>query len=74
MHVNFEVYIVGDTTTPAFTDKDLLIVGSGSGETAGMINVASKAKKLGGKVALLTIREQSTLASLADLTVRLRCV
>ena len=23
MHVNFEVYIVGDTTTPAFTDKDL---------------------------------------------------
>lgn len=71
MHVNFEVYIVGDTTTPAFTDKDLLIVGSGSGETAGMINVASKAKKLGGKVALFTIREQSTLASLADLTVRI---
>lgn len=69
MHVNFETYIVGDTTTPAFEKEDLIIIGSGSGETAGLVNIANKAKKIGGKIGLLTIREQSTLASLADILI-----
>lgn len=66
MHLGYESYVVGDTTTPAFTDKDLLIIGSGSGETGTLISVGTKAKKIGGKIALITIRDKSTLAGLAD--------
>ena len=71
MHLGFESYVVGDTTTPAFEKEDLLILGSGSGETGGLINVANKAKKIGGTVAVLTIRRESTLGRLADLLVEI---
>jgi 6-phospho-3-hexuloisomerase len=69
MHVGFEAYVVGDTTTPAFEPNDLLIVGSGSGETTGIVNVVTKAKKIGGKAALITTRSSSTLVSLCDLVI-----
>ena len=69
MHLGFEVYVVGDITTPAFEAGDLLIVGSGSGETSGSVNTAQKAKSLGGKVALVTTRGESTLAKISDCVV-----
>jgi 6-phospho-3-hexuloisomerase len=69
MHLGFEVYVVGDTTTPAFEAEDLLIVGSGSGETLGSVNTARKARSLGGKVALITTRGESTLAEISDCVV-----
>lgn len=71
MHLGFESYVVGDTTTPAFEKEDLLICGSGSGETAGLINAAAKAKKIGGKIAAMTIRRDSTLAQMADVVVEI---
>lgn len=71
MHLGFESYVVGETTTPAFEKEDLLICGSGSGETAGVINVASKAKKIGGKIAALTINKDSTLGQMADVIVEI---
>lgn len=71
MHLGFESYVVGDTTTPAFEKEDLLIMGSGSGETSGLINIAKKAKKIGGTVAALTIRRESTLGQLVDLLVEI---
>ncbi len=40
-HIGFDTYIVGETTEPPITPKDLLIVGSGSGSTlvpAGIAN------------------------------------
>ncbi|MDR2053576.1 MAG: SIS domain-containing protein [Treponema sp.] len=66
MHVGIETYVAGDTTTPAFEAGDLLIAGSGSGETAGIINMVTKAKAIGGKTALFTIRPNSTMASLCN--------
>lgn len=71
MHLGFESYVVGDTTTPAFESGDLLICGSGSGETAGVLNVASKAKKIGGRIAALTINRNSSLGQLADVIVEI---
>lgn len=71
MHLGFEAYVVGDTTTPAFGPEDLLILGSGSGETSGLVNVAQKAKKIGGKIAVLTIKRESTLAKLGDILVEI---
>lgn len=69
MHIGLQVHVVGDVTTPAFTGSDLLIVGSGSGETSSQINFATKAKSTGGKVALITTKPQSTMADLSDFLV-----
>jgi 6-phospho-3-hexuloisomerase len=69
MHLGLKAYIVGDTTTPAFEIGDLLIVGSGSGETIGSVNTARKAKSLGGRVVLITTRGESTLAGISDCVV-----
>ena len=71
MHLGFESYVAGDTTTPAFEREDLLICGSGSGETAGVINAAAKAAKIGGRIAAITIRKESTLAQMADVIVEI---
>ncbi|MDD4570327.1 MAG: SIS domain-containing protein, partial [Tepidanaerobacteraceae bacterium] len=34
MHIGYDVYVVGETVTPNIEKGDLLIIGSGSGETA----------------------------------------
>lgn len=69
MHLGFASYVVGDTTTPAFTDKDLLIIGSGSGETETLVTIASKAKKINGKIILISTREYSTISEFSDVKV-----
>lgn len=71
MHVGLESYVVGDTTTPAFENGDLLILGSGSGETSGLINIAEKARRLGGKIAVITVNPESTLGGMADILVQI---
>lgn len=71
MHVGLKVHVVGDVTTPALLPEDLLIIGSGSGETSSLVSFAKKAKGIGGKVALISTREQSTLAELSDILIRI---
>ncbi|WP_457753951.1 3-hexulose-6-phosphate synthase, partial [Thermococcus sp.] len=48
MHLDFNVYVVGETITPAFEEGDLLIAISGSGETRTIVDAAEIAKKQGG--------------------------
>lgn len=71
MHMNFDAYVVGETVTANLREGDLLIIGSGSGETKTLVPIVEKAKQLGGTVAVVTIEPTSTLAKLADLTVKL---
>jgi 6-phospho-3-hexuloisomerase len=71
MHMGIESYVVGETVTPNIGDGDLLIVCSGSGETKGLVSMTEKAKKLGAKVAAVTISPDSTIGKLADITVKL---
>ncbi|MFD0714337.1 6-phospho-3-hexuloisomerase [Paenibacillus sp. GCM10027626] len=66
MHSGLQVHVVGDTTTPGLEADDLLIIGSGSGETGSLVNMASKAKKLNAQVAIATVRPESTIGKLAD--------
>ena len=44
----------------------VLVVGSGSGETGGLVQQAQKAKMAGAKLAVLTTAPESTLAAMAD--------
>ncbi len=54
MHLGKTVYVVGETTTPSISAKDLLILGSGSGRTAGLLTMADLARRVGAKILLFT--------------------
>jgi len=71
MHMGQEAYAVGETVTANLEKDDLLIIGSGSGETKTLGAIAEKAKSLGGIVAAVTISPQSTIGELADITIEL---
>ena len=47
MHLGIEVQIIGDITTTAVGKNDLLLIGSGSGETGSILSIARKAHNLG---------------------------
>ncbi|ALE04505.1 3-hexulose-6-phosphate isomerase [Arthrobacter sp. ERGS1:01] len=66
MHLGLTVHIVGDTTTPAISAGDLLLVASGSGTTAGVVKAAQTAAKAGARIAAYTTNPVSPLAELAD--------
>lgn len=71
MHMGFDAYVVGETITPNFEKDDLLIIGSGSGETKTLVPIAEKAKGLGGTVAAVTLSPESTIGKLSDIVVKL---
>jgi 6-phospho-3-hexuloisomerase len=69
MHMGRQVFVAGEIVTPAVGAGDLLIVGSGSGETASLRAMAERAKSLGAKVALVTIFPESAIGKIADVVV-----
>lgn len=70
-HLGIDAHYVGEITEPAITGRDLLIVGSGSGESLFPVAIAKKAKTIGAKVAWIGSNAESTIASLADHQVRI---
>ncbi|MBN8436346.1 6-phospho-3-hexuloisomerase [Priestia flexa] len=71
MHMGIDSYVIGETVTPNFEKDDILIIGSGSGETKSLVSMAEKAKSIGGKIATVTIFPASTIGQLADVTIKL---
>lgn len=71
MHLGIDVYVVGETITPALRGDDVLIAVSGSGETDLIVESAKISKKVGAKLVAITSRQNSSLAKLADLIVTL---
>jgi 6-phospho-3-hexuloisomerase len=69
MHLGFNVYVVGETTTPAVCTEDLVIGVSGSGETTSIANLGGIAKKIGSKLALITSNKDSTLGNISDIVI-----
>ncbi|MBA4493050.1 SIS domain-containing protein [Paenactinomyces guangxiensis] len=70
-HLGINCYIVGEITEPAITEKDLLIVGSGSGETAFPLIIAKKAKQFNATVAHIGANPQSSMREYADLFIKI---
>ena len=66
MHLGLTVHVAGDTTTPAISSSDLLLVASGSGTTSGVVKSAETAAKAGARIAAFTTNPDSPLAGLAD--------
>ena len=65
MHLGKTAYVVGETTTPGIAESDLLVIGSGSGQTAGLLTIASQAGLRGAKILLFTSAADSPLGRLA---------
>lgn len=72
-HLGIEAYFVGEINEPAITNRDLLIVGSGSGESAVPLVITKIAKKYGARIAHIGSNANSPLASYEDLFVRVAC-
>lgn len=66
MHLGLAVSFVGEPTTPAISSGDVLVIGSGSGETGSLVAMAEKAKKLGAKIVTLTIHPEATIGRIAQ--------
>jgi 6-phospho-3-hexuloisomerase len=69
MHLGLNAFFVGDTTTPAIRNGDLLIAASGSGTTSSIVRAAGKARSVGASVIALTTAPLSELSGLATHTV-----
>lgn len=72
MHIGLQVYVVGETTTPAIGAGDLMILVSGSGSTGTLTVVAQRCRQHGARLALITTHPDSAIGRLADLTVEIR--
>lgn len=69
MHLGLTAYFVGDPVTPSIGKGDLLVVGSGSGTTAGMLANVNKAKAAGASVGTLTIFPEAAIGQAADIVI-----
>lgn len=69
MHLGLNVYVMGESITPAIGDGDLVIVISGSGSGALSITSANMAKRLGALVLAVTSYPDSALGRTSDFVV-----
>jgi 6-phospho-3-hexuloisomerase len=69
MHFGLNVYVAGETTTPAIMEDDLLIAASGSGTTKTIVLAAEKAAGLKAKVISFSTTTESPLAVLSELVI-----
>ncbi len=63
MHLGFNVYVSGETITPALTEDDLVVALSGSGTTTTVVAQAEVAKGVGSMVIAVTSHPDSPLAA-----------
>lgn len=70
-HFGINVNIVGSVIESPITNKDLLLVASGSGESKLPLEITKIAKKYNAKIALITSAQQSSIKSLSDIAIHL---
>ncbi len=71
MHLGLHVFVVDDVTTPSIAAGDVLVLASGSGKTASLLQYASKAKDIGATVVLITAYPDSPVGHHADKVVHI---
>ncbi|PIU42834.1 MAG: 6-phospho-3-hexuloisomerase [Parcubacteria group bacterium CG_4_9_14_0_2_um_filter_35_11] len=73
MHVGFNAFVIGETTTPGVEPGDIVIAISGSGTTQPVITVCQIiiGEEVKAKLIAITSKKESTLARIADLVIDL---
>jgi len=72
MNLEFDVYFLGETITPAASEGDLLIAISGTGTTRMVLSACTAAKEIGARVVAITSFPKSLLGQMADFTVEVK--
>jgi len=72
VQLGLTAYVIGESVTPAMTDKDLLIAVSGSGETKSIVSAAKVAKGVGSTVLAVTSYPRSRLGRIANMRVAIK--
>ena len=71
MHLGIKTCYVSDAITYKYSAEDLLILISGSGETITPLAIANEARKIGGKIVLVTSNPYSNIARISDLIIQI---
>lgn len=66
MHLGINVFVVGETTTPALNPQDAVIAISGSGETSSTVDASETVVDYNASLIGITASSNSSLANLAD--------
>jgi len=72
MHLGFNVYVLGETITPAIGKGDLIIAISGSGTTKLVTTASEIGKDVGAKIIAVTSFPDSPLGRIADHVVQIK--
>jgi 6-phospho-3-hexuloisomerase len=72
-HLGIKSWVVGEINEPPIGLKDILVVGSGSGESLFPKHIAARAKQFGAGVVHLTSNPASSIAKMADVVVDFHC-
>ena len=72
MHIGIKSCFVSDAVTHKYTENDLLILISGSGQTTSSVAIAQKAREIGGKIVLLTGNVSSTIGDISDCIIKIQ--
>lgn len=70
-HLGISTFLVGQITEPAITEKDILIVGSGSGESLVPLGIAKKAKILKARIVHIGANPKGAMKEYTDLFIRI---
>ncbi len=68
-HLGLRAWVVGETTTPAIGPGDLLVAGTGSGQTRITLAIVEAASARGARTACITAHRSSPVAAASDLVV-----
>ena len=71
-HLGLRVFTITDSTVPPVGKDDVLIIGSSSGETQTVYDVAVAGKRMGARVVVVTAKPDSRIAALGDLVIVLK--
>jgi len=70
-HLGIDAHYVGEITEPAITEKDLLIVGSGSGSSVFPVEIAKKANSLEATIVHIGSNPNGSIKEYATFMVRI---
>ncbi len=71
VHSGYTVSMIGEVVTPAIKAGDLLLLVSGSGGTETLLPFVKKAKSVGAKLAVISMKKSSAMADVADLVIQI---
>ncbi len=71
VHAGYNVNMIGEVVTPAIKAGDLLVLVSGSGGTETLLPFVKKAKSVGAKLVVISMKKASPMADAADLVIQI---